>query len=334
MTTNSITVEPIAGAVGAELHGVDLSRDLPDITIAGIRRALLDHGVIFFRDQNLDPEQHKALARRFGPIFVHPNFKGLGGDDEIVEIRRQPTDRKIVGEEWHCDTTMMAEPPLGAILYGIEVPPYGGDTMFASMYHAYDTLSDGMKRMLAGMRAVHTDHTVAGPAAARNAKRSTKVREDADWKPTVNLHPVVRAHPETGRKSLFVNRAYVHRFENMTEESARRYWTTCSVTGSAPNSPAASAGMPVRWRSGTIVARITSRSTMPANTFATFAACRSPVIGLPVNKGRLEGPAGSTQRRQRCRLPPVADYEVLVGRSPGSGRFVTIEPEIMAPRRA
>ena len=221
MRSNHLTVKPISGTVGAEIHGVDVSADLCDDTIADIRRVLLDHGVIFFRDQTLDHERHKVFARRFGEIFVHPNFKGLGADPEIVEIRRAPTDQRIVGEEWHCDTTMMAEPPMGAILYGVETPPYGGDTQFASMYHAYDALSDGMKELLGGMRAVHSDHMVAGPAAARNAKRSTKVREDADWRPTVAVHPVVRTHPETGRKSLFVNRSYVFRFEDMTEEESR-----------------------------------------------------------------------------------------------------------------
>jgi taurine dioxygenase len=221
MRGNHLTIVPIAGSVGAEVLGVDVSQDLDDATIGEIRAALLAHGVIFFRDQTLDHARHKAFARRFGPIFVHPNFKGLGADPEIVEIRRTPGDQAIVGEEWHCDTTMMAEPPMGAILYGVEVPPYGGDTWFASMYHAYDALSDGMKRLLAGMRCVHSDHKVAGPAAARNARRTTKVREDADWKPTVNIHPVIRTHPETGRKSLFVNRAYCHAFEGMTEEESQ-----------------------------------------------------------------------------------------------------------------
>jgi taurine dioxygenase len=221
MCGNHLSVEPIAGSCGAEIHGVDVSQDLDAETVWEIRQALLDHGVIFFRDQTLEPDRHKVFARRFGDIFIHPNYNGTGPDPEIVEIERSPGDERIVGEAWHCDTTMMAEPPMGAILYGVEVPPYGGDTLFASMYHAYDALSAGMKKLLSTMRCVHSDHTVAGPAAGLNAKRTSKVREDADWRPTVNLHPVVRTHPETGRKSLFVNRAYCHRFENMTEEESR-----------------------------------------------------------------------------------------------------------------
>jgi len=221
MATTPIEVRPITGALGAEIHGADLSADLDVATVAAIRRALLDHCVIFFRDQRFDAAQHKALARRFGEIFVHPNYKGTGPDPEVVDIRREPGDRRIVGEEWHTDTTMMPEPPMGAILYAIEVPPYGGDTLFANQYLAYEALSDGMKRMLEGLRAVHSDRKVAGPQAGLNAYRATKVREDASWQETVNSHPVVRTHPETGRKLLFVNHSYTVRFEGMTEaESA------------------------------------------------------------------------------------------------------------------
>jgi taurine dioxygenase len=116
---------------------------------------------------------------------------------------------------------MVEAPPMGAILYAIEVPPYGGDTSFANQYLAYETLSDGMKRMLAGLRAVHSDRKVAGPQAGRNAYRSTKVREDDAWRETVNTHPVVRTHPETGKRLLFVNHAYTVGFEGMTEAESR-----------------------------------------------------------------------------------------------------------------
>jgi taurine dioxygenase len=216
----------MTGALGAEIHGVDLGElsaggERNAATVAAVRQALLDHGVIFFRDQRFDAEQHKALARRFGDIFVHPNFYGTQPDPEIVEIRREPGDTRIVGEEWHTDTTMMPEPPMGAILYAIEVPPYGGDTLFANQYLAYETLSEGMKRLIGTLRAVHSDRKVAGPRAGVNQGRSTRARDDDAWRETLSVHPVVRTHPETGRKLLFVNASYTVGFEDMTEaESA------------------------------------------------------------------------------------------------------------------
>lgn len=216
MLSNAITVEPIAGFCGAEVSGVDISQDLSDDTIGAIRGALNQHGVIFFRDQALDRAQHKRFARRFGELFVQPNYRGTGEDDEVLEIKRAPTDRRIVGEHWHADTTMTAEPPMGAILFGVEVPPYGGDTVFSSLAAAYEALSDGMKAMLCGMRAIHSDYRIAGPRVNMNASRSTKMRQDSEWQPTVNIHPVVRTHPETGRKGLFVNRSHVDQFEGMT----------------------------------------------------------------------------------------------------------------------
>ncbi|HEX2151577.1 MAG TPA: TauD/TfdA family dioxygenase, partial [Stellaceae bacterium] len=221
MRNSRIDVRPIAGACGAEIGGVRIGGDIDNATIAEIRQALNEHGVIFFRDQAFDAEQHKAFARRFGEIFVHPNYKGMQEDDEIVMVRREPGDQHVVGEDWHTDTTMVAAPPMGAILYAIEVPPYGGDTCFAHQAAAYDALSPGMKRMLAGLRAVHSDRMVAGPQAGRNAYRSTKVREDDAWRETVSAHPVVRTHPETGRKMLFVNAAYTVGFEGMTDTESR-----------------------------------------------------------------------------------------------------------------
>ena len=221
MRNTRIAVKPIAGAIGAEIEGVDITAAPDNETIAEIRQALLDHCVIFFRGQNFDAAQHKAFARRFGDIFIHPNYRGMQADNEIVMITREPGDEHIVGEDWHTDTTMVRQPPLGAILYGIEVPPYGGDTCFANQYLAYETLSPGMRRLVDGLRAVHSDRMVAGPKAGRNAYRSTKVREDADWRETVTSHPVVRTHPETGRKCLFVNAAYTVGFDGMSEEESR-----------------------------------------------------------------------------------------------------------------
>ena len=211
---------PTSGALGAEIQGVDLASDLGDETVLEIRKALLEHGVVFFRDQHLDAEVHKRLARRFGEIFIHPFFVA-GDDPEIMVIHRKPDDTSIVGFEWHSDTTMAAEPPMGSILYAIKAPPVGGDTLFANQYVAYERLSDGMKDMLDGLRAVHSDRRVAGPDSGRNAGRTTKARDDSDWCETMTLHPVVRTHPETGRKCLYVNHSYTVGFENMTEGESK-----------------------------------------------------------------------------------------------------------------
>ena len=222
MTTfKHITVAPLSTSVGAEIGGVDIAEELDDAVIAEIRQALLDHCVIFFRDQDLtDIERHKAFTRRFGELFIHPNYNMGQENPEMVYLTRMPGDKSAAGESWHADTTMMANPPMGAILFAMETPEYGGDTLFANQYLAYETLSDGMKKMLAGLKAVHNDSRVAGPLAKKNATRTSKVREDDDWRMTENAHPVVRTHPETGRECLFVNGIYVHHFEGLTVEES------------------------------------------------------------------------------------------------------------------
>ena len=214
-------VEPIAGAIGAEILGVDIARDLDDATIAAIRQALLDHCVIFFRDQQLDIARQKAFTSRFGTLFLHPNIAGSKDDPAVIDVVRNPGDRKIIGEDWHSDTPQVPAPPMGSLLYAVEVPPYGGDTMFANQYLAYDTLSPGMKKMLSGLRAVHSDRLVAGPARDLAASNAAKLKDDAEWRETANLHPVVRTHPETRRKALYVNRQSTIAFENMTEAETR-----------------------------------------------------------------------------------------------------------------
>ncbi|HTR84202.1 MAG TPA: TauD/TfdA family dioxygenase [Reyranella sp.] len=221
MRNSRIEVKPISGAGGAEITGVDVSQPLDDGTVGEIREALNEHCVVFFRDQEIDTAQHKAFAKRFGPIFLHPNFATVMADPEVVMVHREPTDLSYVGEIWHTDTTMVAEPPMGAILYGIDVPPYGGDTMFANQYQAYDALSPAMKRLLEGLRAVHSDRHIAGPQASRNKERSTKNRDDAGWRETRNTHPIVRTHPETGRKCLFVNGSYTIGIEGMSDAESR-----------------------------------------------------------------------------------------------------------------
>ena len=222
MAIARLDIQPLAGALGAEIFGVNLADPLDDDTFADIRQAFLDYQVIFFRDQELTPEQHKAFGRRFGTLNVHPHYKSLDGDAEILPILKEPDATNNIGGLWHSDVTFMEAPALGSILYALDVPEYGGDTMFANQYAAYEALSEGMKEMLDGLLAIHSDNNLSDPAAkaARNASRSTKLREDIESGETINEHPVVRTHPETGRKSLFVNRGFTRRFKGMTEDES------------------------------------------------------------------------------------------------------------------
>ncbi len=224
MPTNGyqhIDVRPIAGACGAEIHGVDLN-NLSDEAFAEIKSAWLEHLVIFFRGQSLGDEALKAFGRRFAPLFRHPNFVPQDDQPDIVRVYTSPTDQRIVGEDWHADTTCMPEPPAGAVLYAVEVPPAGGDTLFANQYLAYETLSHGLKAALDDRTSLHSDIRVAGPQAkARISGRTSVTRADDEWRPTEAMHPVFRTHPETGRKSLFVNRSYTQNFDGMTEAESQ-----------------------------------------------------------------------------------------------------------------
>lgn len=215
-----IEVRPIAGSIGAEIHGVDIN-DLTDEVFAEIKAAWHKHLVIFFRDQSLDDEQLKTFGRRFAPLFRHPNFVPKDDQPDIVRVYTGPNDTRIVGEDWHADTSCMPEPPSAAVLYAVEVPPTGGDTLFANQYMAFETLSDGMKAILDGMKSLHSDIRVAGPRAYdRLSGRTSHTRWDDSWVETKAMHPVVRTHPETGRKGLFVNRSYTQNFEGMTREES------------------------------------------------------------------------------------------------------------------
>jgi taurine dioxygenase len=216
---------PVAGALGAEVSGVDLAR-LDQAETAAIREAFRDHLVLFFRDQRLTPEQQMDFTRLFGPLQVTPFVKAMDGYPYIVQVLKEADERGIstFGNAWHADFTSLPEPPLGSVLYALEVPDHGGDTLFANMYTAYDALSHGMKRMLDGVRAIHVGKpygTKYGPPKDVKTSRSIAIernRPDADAEVA---HPVVRVHPETGRKALFVNPIYTLRFEDMTEAESQ-----------------------------------------------------------------------------------------------------------------
>ena len=187
-----------------------------DTTIAAIRALLLEYGVIFFRDQRVNDAGLKSFANRFGTLFRHPYFLPEG-DPDVIVIRRAPGDKRIVGEGWHSDTPAAAAPPMASLLYGEDIPTHGGDTQFANQYLAHDTLSPAMQRMLEGIRAVYSDTRFAGSAVRRNAQSATKSREDAAFNPSLGVHPVVRTHPETGRKALYIVRPLMSHFDGMTE---------------------------------------------------------------------------------------------------------------------
>lgn len=215
-----VEVAPICGALGAEVLGVDLSHPLPAETFDEIRRALREYLVIFFRDQKLTPEQQKDFGKKFGTLNVHPVYEPLPGHPEILQIVKEADAKDNIGDTWHADATFLDEPPMGSILYAREVPPFGGDTLFSNMYLAYEMLSDGMRDMLDDMKAVHSDAFLTQVNAERNATRSTKLKT-GQLEARETLHPVVRTHPESGRRGLFVNEPFTVRFEGMTaKESA------------------------------------------------------------------------------------------------------------------
>ena len=174
-----LKVTQIAGALGAELAGIDLGAQQDNETFAAIHQAFLDHCVIFFRDQAMTPDQHVAFARRFGPISIHPYAPALEGHPEVMRVFKEKDDKVNFGGGWHSDMTFLEKPPLGSILYAKDIPPYGGDTMFANQYLAYDALSPGMKRTLDGLNAVHSANAQYGvdgrsEASVNNDKRSIK----------------------------------------------------------------------------------------------------------------------------------------------------------------
>jgi taurine dioxygenase len=218
MRNAAFEVRPIAGAIGAELHGVDLAADLSDETAAAMRQALLDHLVIFFRDQDLPPARFLALARRFGAPIEYPFVKGIDGFPEIIAVTKLEHERVNFGGVWHSDTTYLAEPPMGTLLVAREVPPVGGDTLFANQYLAYEALSERMRAMLEELKGVSNSAKADVTRTREDRVKSAGTSQAREA--LVAEHPVVRTHPETGRKALYVNTAHTQRFAGMTEEES------------------------------------------------------------------------------------------------------------------
>jgi taurine dioxygenase len=215
MEYTRIHVEPLATAAGAEITGVDVSAPLDDSVIDEIHRAFLAHGAIFFRDQNLSPDQYLRFARAMGEPSEYPFVTGLEGYPEITEVVKEKDERLNFGGVWHSDTTYLERPPMGTILYAREIPSVGGDTIFASMTAAYEALSPGMRRMLEGLSAVNSADK--GDAAITRADARRQRPKDEGDTVTTSEHPVVRTHPETGRKAIYVNPGHTLRISGLTE---------------------------------------------------------------------------------------------------------------------
>jgi len=218
--SQSLNIRRVAGALGAEISGVDLSKPLGDDTVAAIREALTQHQVIFFRDQDLTPAQQVAFGRRFGPLNIHPYVAGMAGQPEVMEIIKEPSDKINFGGGWHSDMSFLQTPAIGSILYAVELPEWGGDTLFASQAAAFDALSPGLQATLEGLNAVHSASREYSSQGHSAQKRGSMKVAEADGYVGEYVHPMVLVHPETGRKALYVNPAFTLRIEGWkTRES-------------------------------------------------------------------------------------------------------------------
>lgn len=206
-----VMVAPVAGACGAVVGGVDLATDLDDAVIAEIRRAVLDHHVVFFRGQQLAPEQQVSFSRRFGPFSPVPFIEPVAGHPEVIAVVREAEEQQefTFGSLWHSDFSFLPQPPFGSILHALEVPPYGGDTLWANQVLAFRSLSPGMQTMLEDLSGIHSAVNAYSPKMQpihdTFSGMTVRTNERAN---DVQRHPVVRVHGETGQRALFVNAQY------------------------------------------------------------------------------------------------------------------------------
>jgi taurine dioxygenase len=216
MDYETITVAPVTPRIGAEIGGIDLGGQLGNRQLEEVHAALLAHQVLFFRDQrNLDLASQKAFARHFGELHIHPNTPGPAGHPDVLPIHADANSRRINGEAWHSDVSCDAEPPLGSILHLHTVPASGGDTLFASMYSAYEALSPRLQTYFDGLTALHSgDHVYRAHNAREGIDDRGRVYPQA-------VHPVVRTHPQTRRKALYVNRTFTVRINELPEPEGR-----------------------------------------------------------------------------------------------------------------
>jgi taurine dioxygenase len=223
MAYQTIEVQPIAGALGAEIRGVDLADDLSNQAFDEIYQAFLDHHTIVFRDQDLTPQQQVAFGRRFGKPNIYPFVEGLAEAPEIFEILKTEDEKENFGGAWHSDTTYLEVPPMATMLYCKEAPDVGGDTLFANTVLAYETLSDGLKDTLDGLQAVYSA-ALASRGGRKDFRDTHKGMKNQDLEKAEDLeavHPVVRTIPQNGRKSLYLNKPHTTNFVGWTAEESK-----------------------------------------------------------------------------------------------------------------
>lgn len=221
-----IEVRPLNGTIGAEIRGVDLSQPLDDATWSEVREAFHDYLVVYFPDQPITHEQHLAFSRRFGELMRLPQLHSVEGHNEIQIIRRDADDTgRVVGENWHADSTYYECPPLAVVMRAVTVPEFGGDTGFLNMIAAYEALSPKLRSVLDGLSAVHSATRIYGSAYhAQNRKfsaSSAKTDLDIAAGDREMIHPLVCTHPGSGRRFLYLNQVYVQRIDGMTEAESR-----------------------------------------------------------------------------------------------------------------
>jgi len=214
-------IEPVSGVLGAEVHGLDLAVDLADETVAELRRAFNEHQVLFFRDQQLSAEEQLAFGRRFGELGTHPYVEANPNHPEVIDVVTEPGDRVNFGGGWHTDVTFLPEPDLGSILYAVDVPAVGGDTLFASQLAAYDALSDTMQGVLDGLVGIHSAGPQYGGGGYSQQSSAMTTKAASDAASTQVEHPVVCTHPETGRRGLYVNPAFTIGIKGMTRAESK-----------------------------------------------------------------------------------------------------------------
>ena len=219
---NTIKVNPLGGALGAEISGIDLNEAISDEQLTEVRQVFGQYAVIFFRNQNLSPENEIRFAKRWGEINTNRFFSSVEGYPQIALVVKEPDQKNNIGGSWHTDHSYDIAPALGSMLFAHEVPVSGGDTIFASMYKAYDMLSDGLKSTLSNLRARHSSAHVFGAARAANGNDDTVGRiKNPEAATQEAIHPVVISHPETGRKSLYVNPGFTLGFEGWSDEESK-----------------------------------------------------------------------------------------------------------------